>query len=509
VREESALGRIGSIDRIFDDGRIGAVAEAEPVEEAVMNVVIRNLVGSDGATYRSAAYRVVWRWHFYAGIFCLPFVLVLSLTGGVYLFKPQIDAWMDRPYDHLALTGAPRSLDEQVAAAQAAMPEARLLGMELRADPADATRVILMKGRPRSDDFASYRVLVRPDTLEILDVEDQKYQPSRLAGEIHGSLLLGVPGHILLELAGAWAIVMIVSGLYLWWPRETKNLAGVLYPRLSEGRRVFWRDIHAVTGFWVSFLALFLLVTALPWTMVWGESFQAVRSIGEKVLVKQDWTTGPVSEKAQRKESFQQAPPAPSENHAEHHGHAPAGGGPSTSAGFDKMAAIAAGLGLADPVMISSPSPERPRWIVRSITQNRPLRREIEFAPATFETIRETGFDTSPLIDKIFKVGIAAHEGQLFGWLNQLLGLVAVVGYLVLVVSSVVMWWRRRPSGALGAPPAHAPEPRLAPFVVGLVVVLGLFLPTLGVSLLAVLVAEQIIRRSSPKASRWLGLRPL
>ena len=43
-------------------------------------------------------YRTVWRWHFYAGLFCSPFVVVLALSGSLYLFKPQVEAWIDRPY---------------------------------------------------------------------------------------------------------------------------------------------------------------------------------------------------------------------------------------------------------------------------------------------------------------------------------------------------------------------------------------------------------------------------
>jgi uncharacterized iron-regulated membrane protein len=473
-----------------------------------MNIVIRG-AQADRAAYRSAAYRTIWRWHFYAGLFCLPFVFILSLTGAVYLFKPQIEAWLDRSYDHLALAGAPKSLDEQVAAAKAALPDARLMGLELRADPADAARVTFMTGRRGSEDFAIQRVMVRPDTLDILAVEDDKYRPVQIAGELHGSLMLGTPGHLLLELAGAWAIVMIVSGLYLWWPRDAKGLAGVAYPRLNEGKRLFWRDLHAVSGLWISFFALFLLITALPWTMVWGESFKYVRSIGEKVLIHQDWTTGPASEQAQRKENFEKAAPARSEEHGEHAEHHAHGGAATTGAGFDKIAAAAAPLGLAEPVIASPPTAEQPNWVVKSSTQNRPLRRSVEFDPASFETVRETGFATSPLVDRIFGIGIAAHEGQLFGWFNQLLGLLAVIGYLLLVVSSVVLWWRRRPRGALGAPPAFSPEPRLAPLIVGLIALLGLFLPTLGLSLLAVLAAEQVVRRTLPGASRWLGLRPL
>ncbi len=63
--------------------------------------------------------------------------------------------------------------------------------------------------------------------------------------------------------------------------------------------------------------------------------------------------------------------------------------------------------------------------------------------------------------------------------------------------------------GALGAPPAFAPKPRLAPFVVGLIVFLGLFLPTFGLSLIPVIAFEQAARRFSPRAARWLGLRPV
>mgnify|MGYP003608572640 CR=1 FL=1 len=37
---------------------------------------------------------LAWRWHFYAGLFVIPFMILLSLTGIVYLFKPQLDQLM-------------------------------------------------------------------------------------------------------------------------------------------------------------------------------------------------------------------------------------------------------------------------------------------------------------------------------------------------------------------------------------------------------------------------------
>jgi len=44
--------------------------------------------------------------------------------------------------------------------------------------------------------------------------------------------------------------------------------------------------------------------------------------------------------------------------------------------------------------------------------------------------------------------------------------------------------------------------------IIVLVAALGVLLPTLGCSLLFVLAIEQLIRRFTPRAALWLGLRP-
>ena len=36
-------------------------------------------------------YRAIWRWHFFAGLLVIPFMLNLAITGGLYLFKDEIN----------------------------------------------------------------------------------------------------------------------------------------------------------------------------------------------------------------------------------------------------------------------------------------------------------------------------------------------------------------------------------------------------------------------------------
>jgi uncharacterized iron-regulated membrane protein len=452
----------------------------------------------------AAFYRMIWRWHFYAGLFCLPFVIVLSISGAVYLFKPQIDAFFDAPYTHLTLNGPAQSLDDQVAAARKAFPDARLKAVELRADPTDAARVSLIDASG-----AELRVLVRPDTLEILKSETQKSRLTQFMHDLHGELLIGEPGAIVLELTGAWAIIMVLTGLYLWWPRMG-GVAGVLYPRLTGGSRRVLRDLHAVAGFWLSLFALFFLLSALPWTKVWGSAFKELRGVTPQQALKQDWTTGPASAKAKRMADYKEAPPAQSEavdEHAEHRAHK---GGPQAARieGFERLAEIVRPLHLAEPALLLPPSPQKPFWQARSESQNRPLRVALSYDPASFALVKQEDFSSRALVDKIVGVGVAAHEGQLFGWFNQLLGLLTAIGFLVLCVTSALMWWRRRPSRALGAPPALAAPPRLAPALIATIVVLGALLPTLGASLIVVFFAETAIKRFAPALSLWLGLTP-
>lgn len=406
----------------------------------------------------TVTYRALWRWHFHAGMFCIPFVVVLALTGSIYLFKPQLDALADRDVDSLVVTGHPATAEAQIAAAMTSLPGSKLFTYEIPREADDAVRVHLY-----APDGTGRIVYVHPETLAILKTVPHAARLTEVVKTIHGELLAGRTGSILVELAASWAIIMFATGLYLWWPRETRGLAGVLYPRLRDGRRVFWRDLHAVAGIWISTLALFLLITALPWTPIWGAGFKELRTLGTPEL-KQDWSAGRSTEHAEHLRDMSArslASPIP----------------------LDPVLRRVASLHLDPPVRVYLPSERQPWFRVRSETQNRPRVRELEIG-LDGALLRDEDFGSKPLLDRVVGVGVAAHEGQLFGPANQALGLLTALGLLLLCVSAIVMWWRRTPHGKLGIP-----APRVATFRIGwplgtVIVALGVVLPVFGASLL-------------------------
>ena len=438
------------------------------------------------------SYRMLWRWHFYAGLFAIPFVLLLSITGALYLFKPQIEAWQERHYNHLQLTGAHTVPSQQVAAALAAVPGSVLNAYQLPDSPQSAVRVLVGKG----DQL--YRVYVRPDTLQVLGTVAEDSRLMRVLFHLHGELLLGDRGSMLVELAASWTIVLLLTGLYLWWPRQHR-LAGILYPRLHGGKRLFWRDLHAVTGFWVSSFALFLLLSGLPWAKSWGGMLKSVRQLNLSAPLQQDWTTGRSSELAERR-----AANTPTMAGMHEHG-AMAPPAATDYSPLDRLVPRIEPLGLAAPVLIAPPSQRSPTWTARSDAQNRPLRTTLKLDPTSGATLQRTDFSQRPLLDRIIGIGVAAHEGQLFGWFNQLLGVLTAIGLILMSVGALLMWWRRRRPGQLGAPAAPA-APRLAGALVVLIGLLGLLLPLLGLSLIAVLIIERTVLRHLPAARHFLGL---
>lgn len=423
-------------------------------------------------------YRMIWRWHFYAGLVCIPFIIILSITGPIYLFKPQIEQAIDARYDRLAFTGQPQSAAQMVSAALAANPGAKFKIIEVRQDIHDAARIILV------DQGKKLRVYVHPQSLAILKQVPDEARFMNVVKTIHGELLTGRTGQVVVELAACWAIVMIVTGLYLWWPRSADGLRGVLWPRLNAGRRIFWRDLHAVTGIYVSVFALFLLLSGLPWTYVWGNGFKAVRGIGAPAAAKQDWSQG---------------------SHADHHAMMTESAGNVSLAQLDDMIVMVRGLNLPTPVLLNVPAKGAYVWTAQSDHGNRTLRDTYDVDPYMMEFSARHDFRHKPVVDQVVGVGISVHEGQLFGPLNQVLGVVTALGLMTLCVSAVVMWWQRRPDGVLGSPP-RLPDERLGPGLAVLIVVLAIFLPVLGISLIIVGLAERLVLRRMPAVRNWLGL---
>jgi uncharacterized iron-regulated membrane protein len=119
--------------------------------------------------------------------------------------------------------------------------------------------------------------------------------------------------------------------------------------------------------------------------------------------------------------------------------------------------------------------------------------------------LKRTDFASKPWLDRAIGVGIAAHEGQLFGVFNQLISLFTAAGLALLSLSGVMMWWKRKPEGRLGAP-APIRRVRFSFSLAAALIAFGLYFPFLGASMILMGLTERFVLRRIAPARYWLGL---
>ena len=410
--------------------------------------------------------RRAWRWHFLAALLVVPFVLWQSVTGTIYLWS---EAWVDARHAALRFVEplpAAQPLDAQVAAARAAAPGSRVGSVLVSGDPARSTQVMFedARGLPVAVFVDPYR----GDLLGRLDGSDWAPGWSR---KLHGGWPLGDAGSWLLELGACWTIVMVLSGLVLWWPRGGRSFAQAFWPRLRSGPRVFWRDLHACVAVWFSLVIVAFLFTALPWTSFWGDA---------------------VLKPVQR--ALSQQAPAPA-GFAPVFASAPPGlqGAPSLQA----MLVDARARSLSGDLMFYLvDGPPGSAVSVRTLQPRASLDQYVLYDRAGSQALQTADWNDFPPLAKAVATGVDIHEGSFFGTLGPWVNTVFAAVLVWLSASGFMAWWRRKPADALGVPRrVRSPWPRWLKVAA---VLAFLLLPLLALSALCLAALERL----------WLAVAP-
>ncbi len=408
-------------------------------------------------TAGTAFYRLVWKWHFLASLFVLPFMASLALTGGIYLYKPQIEEALYADRLNVEIGAEVQPIEAQIAAVEATAGITRLRGILTEDDPARSTRI-------EFDDANKARsyAWVNPYTAEVLANTPRDAMAMQMLRKFHGELLLGDTGTKFVEIAAHWAIVMFITGAYLWWPRGQRSLARAVSLPSGKGR-AWWRETHMFTGFLATILIVPILITGLPWTDVWGGGLSFVQ---EK--------TGTASK------SLRFGGDVPNSTASE-----------GTTIPYAQVFAIAKAEGLAAPYEMRPPKNNEAAFWARSASTNRYDQTELIIDQYTGEVLKRQGFAANPGVAQAVSLGISFHQGELYGWLNIAQNTLAAILGVILSVSGFVAWWMRRPAGSLGVP--AAPEAALGTGMIILVIALAILLPLMGATLIAALALDWLV----------------
>lgn len=408
-------------------------------------------------------FRRVWRWHFWAGLIACPVLLVVAVTGACYTFREEIESAV-RPELVFVEPGAVRkSADELLAAVKVVSPDLKPVRLTVPADPA---RSVIVLVEPADGPPGQTRaVFVNPYTGEVLGDGPARTPFFTAVLTLHRSLFAGTPGRVVVELTTSWTVVLLVSGVALWWPRRSSRVWGVWLPRLRGPKYVVLRDLHTVAGIYLAPVVGLIALTGLFYTAVWLWGYN--RATGG-------------------------------------HGDFPAA--LRTASDVSPSCAPAAPV----PVEVALAA-ARERWPNKSYAVQLPRKPGDAYTvtirgdggpsvygmvavdPSTGVVTADTRHENLPPLQRARVWVLPLHTGAVGGTATKALALLACVGLVGLSVSGVWMWLARRPVGRWGLPRAvEGPVP--VPAVV-VILLLAVLLPTVGLSLVAVLFGEWIVER--------------
>ncbi len=414
-------------------------------------------------------YARLWRWHFFAALLVIPFVLWQAVTGTLYLWHREL-ALRSQPD---LLTVVPRaeraSYEAQLQAALQGQPAGTMPQVVVEEDPARSSTFLFT-----ASNGLSYPTFVDPYTGRVLGTVAPAHWLGGWSRSLHGGWPLGHWGSNLLEIGAGWAVVMILTGLYLWWPRNARGLAGVLFPRVRQGSRVFWRDLHATVGVWFALIVLTFLMTALPWTSFWGD--RLLGTIQER--------TGQYSPAA----VFFSG------------GHHAAGNATQTvvRAPLDRFISTARDAGAVGRLELRLDG--HGTVLVRSQTGRSPWDIYLELDRPSGAVVRKEGWQETTWIPRVVALGVDLHQGSYFGRSNQVFNTIVAASLVWLAITGFVGWFKRRPKGSLAAPPRR--NIRLTTGVKVTAVAVCIAMPLFGLSVLALTAADLVLGRAGATGFR-------
>jgi uncharacterized iron-regulated membrane protein len=453
----------------------------------------------------SGWFRAAWRWHFFASFLVVPVLLLLATTGLIYLLRFQLEPLLHPglyDVDTRASGGIAQPYVSQLAVVEEAVPGSTAVSLAEPRDTGDPTIVSVTTA-----DGAGRDVFVDPYRLRVLGSVDPDTTLSGRAIRLHGELMSGTWGDRVIEVGVCWALVMALTGYYLF----VRGFQARRRAKRAERRTARLRYRHGMVGAFVGVGLLTLLVTGLPWTGFWGEKVQSIATDHGSSL----WSLDPGAQSDPSSTLDESLPHSHAQDVPWGQGDSPVPDGATEDDGrsvanVDTAIAVADREGLRHPMTVALPADDDATGVFSVIGYafDAPSdERTVHVGRYGGEVESTYGFDDYPLLAKVVAQGIGLHEGRSLGLWSFWGSAAMCLSVVFMCVTGPLMWWRRRPRGAavMGAPRGRMPV-RATPLLAVVLVALGVLLPLFGLTLVVALLLDQVALRRVPVLARWFGV---
>lgn len=220
--------------------------------------------------------KILSKLHLWFGLAIGLLIFIISITGALYVFKDEVQSYLRKEAIYhgepnrqnkkpLSFSILEKKVNEQT---QVPYP---IHWAEVPLDKSKSYKFHYYEKNPQAwhyfDELVVYKTAyVNPFTGKVLAVYDEKNGFFNIIKYIHWSFLLKSDwGTYVVGIPVLIFVFMLISGIVLWWPKNKKarkQRFWFQWKNIKSWRRKNY-DLHAIVGFYSSFVALIITVTGL------------------------------------------------------------------------------------------------------------------------------------------------------------------------------------------------------------------------------------------------------
>ncbi len=220
--------------------------------------------------------------HLWLGLSSGLIVFIVAITGALYTFEDEIQNKFFA-YRSISIENKPYKKPSEIAfIAQKELGKKKINVIEYHGKNSPVT---VTSYQPNPE--ALWVVYINPYSGEVLKVKNEINSFFITVYLLHTNLLLGDIGKVIVSYAVLIFVIMLITGIILWWPKRKKKLKSSFTIKWNVSPKKLNYSLHNILGFYASWIVIFIAITGLTWSFTWmDKAVYFVTSAGEPY---KDW----------------------------------------------------------------------------------------------------------------------------------------------------------------------------------------------------------------------------
>ena len=196
-------------------------------------------------------------------------IVITCFTGALLVFESDIVALRNRDLIRVEPVGAPLSVEQLIDKVNVTLKDgAEVTGVVIPSSPFEAYKVNVSKPSRTALYVDQYTGAVKGKHANVpfFSVVRRLHRWLMDARPSGGGIFWG---KMVVGASTLAFVVILLTGLVIWWPRNGKMLKNRLKIVAGKGWNRFWHNLHVAGGFYVLLFLLAMALTGLTWSYSW------------------------------------------------------------------------------------------------------------------------------------------------------------------------------------------------------------------------------------------------